>query len=176
MLDKLLLQITNSQTNPLTRAIAIQEILDSDLFTKNELAKKIQKSPSYISNYLRLIKLPEVIKDALLSNIISEGHARSISFLKERDDMIGVFQDIIRYTYSVRRTEQEVNKLRTEKRNYGKVADDLKTCSNRIEKAIGVHTTVVRHAQQIKLVLSFPLGVLAHRKIKSLAELLEKNR
>lgn len=151
----------------------MEEILSKELLTKTSLSKEIQKSPSYVSNYLRLLTLPEVIKDALLSNMITEGHARALSFLNDREEMIQVFQEIVRYSFSVRRTEDEVNKLRKEKRNYGKVSQELKDCAIRIEKVLGVQTTLVRKTRNITLVLSFPLGITAHRKIKGITMLIE---
>ncbi len=151
----------------------MEEILSKELLTKTSLSKAIQKSPSYVSNYLRLLILPEVIKDALLSNMITEGHARALSFLNDREEMMQVFQEIVRYSFSVRRTEDEVNKLRKEKRNYGKVQQELKDYAIRIEKAIQVQTSIVRKARNVTLALSFPLGITAHQKIKGLTEIIE---
>jgi ParB family chromosome partitioning protein len=166
-LTRKLAEIKDKKTNPLTRSILIQELTISKNLGKKEVAYLIGKSPSYISNYLRLIDLPEVIKDALLSGILSEGHARALTFLGEKSEIIQVFEDIVRYNYSVRETERRVDKVRKTKRFYGKVEDDLRETVDSLKEKWGIEASVSRRRQQIVLGFSFPLGVVGLRKLKT---------
>lgn len=172
-LTRKLAEIKDKKTNPLVRATLIQELSLTKNLGKKEIAYLIGKSPSYISNYLRLISLPEVIKDALLSGILSEGHARALTFLEEKSEIIQIFEDIVRYSYSVRETERKVDQIRKTKRFYGKVADDLQSLVESLKTQWGIETNINRRKSQIVLRFSFPLGVVGMRKLKSfLARLL----
>ena len=161
--------IKDKRTNPLKRAYLITK-LTTDNLNKKELAYLINKSPSYISNYLRLTQLPEVIKDALLSGIISEGHARALTFLSDRKEIIHLFEDIIRHNYSVRDTEKKVDKVREHKRHYGKVAEDLKTRVSQLQDKWTLPVRISRQRQQISLKIDFPLGVVGLRKLRHFFE------
>jgi len=136
--------IKDKKTNPLRRAYLIKQVIQKEQVTKQELAYLIKKSPSYISNYLRLLNLPEVIRDALLSGIITEGHCRTLSFLENKQEAIHVLEDIIRHNYSVRDTEREVNKLRTVKRQYGKVAEEIRNHINELALKYGIEMKINR--------------------------------
>jgi len=166
-LTQKLVQIKDKKTNPLTRSILIQELILAKNLGKKEVAYLIGKSPSYVSNYLRLIELPEVIKDALLSGILSEGHARALTFLSEKSEMVQVFEGIVRHSYSVRETERQVDKIRKTKRFYGKVADDLREAVDSLKQKWGIEASVARRKSQIVLGFSFPLGVIGLRKLKT---------
>lgn len=153
-------------TNPLRRAYLIQK-LTTDSLNKKELAYLINKSPSYISNYLRLTGLSEVIKDAVLSGIISEGHARALTFLKAKEETIHLFEDIIRFGYSVRETEKRVDRLRQHKRHYGKVKEELRTQVDAVKQKWGIVAKIARRRQQLTLHFDFPLGVVGFRKLQT---------
>ena len=83
--------------------------------SKSELAKKIGKNRSTISNKLRLIKLPPDLKNALRikDSDFTEGHARSLLSLRESKKMKNLFRRIKRDKLSVRDTEKLVKKLKT---------------------------------------------------------------
>ncbi len=166
----LLQQIKDKQTNPLKRANLIAKLTKDKALNKKELAYLIAKSPSYISNYLRLNQLPDVIKEALLSKIISEGHARALTFINGKIEAIHLFEDIIRYGYSVRETEKQVDKIRRTKRQYGKVAPDLKESTLALQEKWRLNMRLSRQRQQISLRIDFPLGAVGLRKIRELLQ------
>lgn len=159
-------QIKDKQTNPLKRANLIAKLTKEKALSKKELAYLINKSPSYISNYLRLNQLPEVIKDALLSGIISEGHARALTFVNNKTETIHLFEDIIRHGYSVREIEKQVDKLRRTKRHYGKVAPDLNAAVITLKEKWHLNMKLSRQRQQLTLKIDFPLGVVGLRKLR----------
>jgi ParB family chromosome partitioning protein len=89
---------------PLDRAVYFQSLLHSGK-TKTEIALLVGKSLPYVSNSLRLLELPEIVKDGLESNLISEGHARALLGLKNTSSLAEVYTEIIRSDKSVRETE-----------------------------------------------------------------------
>lgn len=74
------------------------------------LAKELGKSLAYISNTLRLLRLPEVVKDALISNVISEGHARALLGARDETKCLEVFKKVLAEDLNVRQTELLVRK------------------------------------------------------------------
>ncbi len=160
--------IVDKKTNPLRRASLIKKIIEEEKVTKKDLAYMIGKSPSFISNYLRLLELPDMVKDALLSGIISEGHGRALSFLEDRRQTLEVFENIIRHNCSVRTTEGIVNRLRKVKRVYGRVSEDIKQQVALLANKLGISAAVQRRNNNILVKLYFPLGVVSYRKIRKL--------
>ena len=74
-------------------------------FTQEEIAQKVSKSRSEISNKLRLLKLPKQIKDGLRMNKITYGHARTLLTLKKSIPMVSVYNKILNSNLIVRQTE-----------------------------------------------------------------------
>jgi ParB-like chromosome segregation protein Spo0J len=74
-------------------------------YTHEDIAKKIGKSREYVTNKLRLLKLPENIKRALLEGKISESHARALLPLEENRQK-QVFNEILAKELNVRQTEE----------------------------------------------------------------------
>ena len=76
-----------------------------------EIAEKVSKSRTEISNKLRLLKLPPIIKDSLRNNQITYGHARALIAIKKSTKMIAVFYKIINNKLSVRDTEKIIKEI-----------------------------------------------------------------
>jgi ParB family chromosome partitioning protein len=109
--------IQREDLNPIEEALAYKEILERLSITQDELAQKIGKNRSSITNTLRLLKLPEYIKEMLISGALTEGHARAILALEDVDKMIAFADYIIQNNLSVREAENEVKKF-LEKEKY----------------------------------------------------------
>lgn len=94
----------------LEKAKAFQEYLDRFGGTANDLAKQLGMNRSTVANFIRLLALPDAVKKALNSGRISNGHARALLSLEERDQ-IELCKLIQRDSLSVRKTEEAVKKL-----------------------------------------------------------------
>lgn len=104
-------------------ANAYSLIIENYDITQNELAKRIGKSRSYVTNILGLLKLPKVIKEMLMNKQITTGHARVISKLETEEEMIKLANEIIDNKLNVRETEQissNKNKDNIKKVNYNR--------------------------------------------------------
>jgi len=167
-------KLLDPKINPLERAQLIQVNLSEGNLSKKELAQKLKKSSSYISNHLRLLRLPDIIKEALLSKEINEGSARAISFLEETEAMEKIYEEILKFNYSVREVEKAVSKLRKHKQEYGKVAPEIKDNVLRIASKLQTEVKVTRRDQKIVLSFYLPLGFLAHQKIKKILSALQE--
>lgn len=91
---------------PLKRAFLFKRAIKEENFTVTEIARKIKKSVPFVSNTLRLLNLPEIIKDGLISKTISEGHARALGTIKEEKTMVQVYKKILIEEASVRQAEK----------------------------------------------------------------------
>lgn len=98
--------------NPLERAQAYKRLMDEFSLGNAEIAQRVSKSPSYISNTIRLLTLPDAIKDALMSAQTSEGHARALAALEDPHLIIEAYKEVLRKSLSVRGTEELVRRMR----------------------------------------------------------------
>ena len=98
--------------NPLEVARAYQRLIQELGYTQQQLAEKVGMDRSSVANTLRLLKLPEDIRDALEQGRISMGHARSILALDDPSVQEEAFRKIMDQSLSVRNTEKLVNRLK----------------------------------------------------------------
>lgn len=101
--------------NPLERAQAYRRLMDEFGLINQEIAERVSKSPAYISNTIRLLTLPDALKDALMSGATSEGHARALAALEDPYLIINAYKEVLKRNLSVRGAEELVRRLRTEK-------------------------------------------------------------
>jgi ParB family transcriptional regulator, chromosome partitioning protein len=107
--------------NPLERAQAYSRLMNEFGLSNQEVAQKVGKSPSYISNTLRLLQLPDALKDGLLSAATSEGHVRALTALGDTRLMVEAYKVVLRNNLSVRGTEELVRNYRFESEKRKKV-------------------------------------------------------
>jgi ParB family chromosome partitioning protein len=113
MLEMALVEnVQREDLNPIERAQGFQRLIDEFGMGVTEISKRIGKSPAYVSNTLRLLALPDAIKDGLISQDITEGHARAIAGLTDVSLMIDVYKTILAEDASVRRAEELVRKIK----------------------------------------------------------------
>jgi ParB family chromosome partitioning protein len=98
--------------NPIDRALAFQRLIEEFGLSVTLIAKRIGKSESYVSNTMRLLALPDAIKDGLVSGAISEGHARAIAGLNDVKLMVDAYKTILAESASVRRAEDLARRLK----------------------------------------------------------------
>ena len=80
--------IQREDLNAVEEALAYKEIMERLNITQEELSKKIGKNRSSVANTLRLLKLPEFVREKIISEEITEGHARAVMMLEQIDEMI----------------------------------------------------------------------------------------
>jgi len=98
--------------NPLERAQAYKRLMDEFDLTNSEISQRVSKSPSYISNTIRLLTLPDALKDALMSSQTTEGHVRALSSLEDPHLIIEAYKEVLKRNLSVRGAEELVRKIR----------------------------------------------------------------
>lgn len=101
---------------PLEEAQAYQTMLEKLDLTQDAVAKRLGKSRSYIANALRILRLPDVVKDQLHNEELSMGQARTLVSLKDKNQIIALAKRAVEEELTVRQLEKEVARLRTEEK------------------------------------------------------------
>ncbi|MBB3677361.1 ParB/RepB/Spo0J family partition protein [Modestobacter versicolor] len=106
--DALLENIHRVQLNPLEEAAAYQQLLEEFGATHEELASKIGRSRSQVTNTIRLMKLPVKVQTRVAAGVISAGHARALLGLPDAEAQDALATRIVAEGMSVRATEEAV--------------------------------------------------------------------
>ncbi|GIP47985.1 ParB/RepB/Spo0J family partition protein [Paenibacillus sp. DXFW5] len=97
--------------NAMEVAVAYQGLMDQFQLTQEELSMKVGKSRSHIANFLRLLSLPEEVKEYVSRGTLSMGHARALVGLKDPTTIKQLAQQCIDHEWSVRDLEDAVQQL-----------------------------------------------------------------
>jgi ParB family chromosome partitioning protein len=132
--------------NPIEEASAYEQLIEDFGLTHEDISKRIGKERSTITNQLRLLKLPEEVREALIKGEITAGHARAILGLQSLSKAKEILEAIIRDKLSVRRTEVLVKKLSEDKRAVIKpneVNPYIKHLTDELKKALGTKVKII---------------------------------
>lgn len=131
--------------NALDRAKGFERLMDEFGLTTSEVAVRIGKSVAYVSNSLRLLSLPDALKDGLLSGLISEGHARALAAIDDPELMVEAYKIILRESGSVRRAEELARRMKAQAEQKPKVSlpkmhvvsEDIDKMQEGFQRALG---------------------------------------
>lgn len=98
------------QLDPLARGLIFRQVKEREGISYQEIARRIEKSPAYVVNSVRLLDLPEAIKDGLLGGLITEGHARALISIRDPKECVAVYKEVLKTHASVRETEELVRR------------------------------------------------------------------
>ncbi len=100
--------------NAIEIALAYEHLLEGNGMTQERISERVGKSRTAITNYLRLLKLPAQVQMALQKKQLDMGHARALLSLESPAQQIKLFKDIIKNSYSVRKVEELVKRIKNE--------------------------------------------------------------
>jgi len=103
--------VQREKLNPIEEAMAYQRLIDECKLTQDDVAKKIGKDRSTITNTIRLLKLPDEIKNSLKSSGISMGHARALLAIEDTSIQKELWKKIVKDSLSVRKVEALIKGL-----------------------------------------------------------------
>ena len=113
--------------------------------TQEEVASRIGKSRSAIANTLRLLRLPDEVRDLLAENSLNPGHARALLGLEEEKTIIELARLIVQEDLSVRQVENLVKKHKEKKKrskNKTKTENLYNGTESRMEEALGTRVNI----------------------------------
>ena len=107
--------IQREDLNAIEIALAFQTLIEKHNLTQEKLSERIGKKRTTIANFLRILRLPAEIQIGLKDKKIDMGHAKSLLSLEDPSTQLMVYEQILEYGFSVRRTEEIIKELnRTE--------------------------------------------------------------
>ena len=109
MLEMALIEnIQREDLNAVEVALSYQRLMNECNLKQEELGDRVGKNRTTVNNYLRLLKLPDVIQLGLKEKTISMGHARALLGMEDNDEMVKLFQKTVTESLSVRKVEELV--------------------------------------------------------------------
>lgn len=154
MLELALIEnIQRSDLNPIEEALAYQMLVQEYGLTHDAIAKQMGKSRPAVSNSLRLLKLPQQIREKLVNQAdsFSEGHARAVKSIEREEDQLEAMEQIISSGMSVREAEEFVKGV---KQADGALENAPKRVSERVELLPNYSTEMVDLEAQFREALS----------------------
>lgn len=104
--------VQREDLNAIDRAKAFERLVEEFALSKSDVARRVSKSAPYVSNTLKLLQLPDAIKDGLISNLITEGHARALQGIHDVRLMIEAYKLVLKESASVRRAEEIARRMK----------------------------------------------------------------
>lgn len=139
--------VQREDLNPIEKALAYRRLIDEFGLGTTEVAKRVGKSVPAVSNTIRLLSLPDAVKDALVAGVITEGHVRPLISIGDNKLILDAFKTILRDNLTVRQTEELVRKVKGEVQKKDPVYPNQKLYipeQDQMAKAIQEYLTVDR--------------------------------
>jgi ParB family chromosome partitioning protein len=160
MLELALIEnIQREDLNAVEEATAFRQLQEEFGMKQSDIAKKVGLSRVAVTNKIRILGLPEEVKEAILNGKITEGHARALLGLSDKDSIVAAMDIVIKRELSVRDTEAMVRKI-----NYGrgttrsklkKLDEETEDIANRIAKRLGVQAKIIPLSRGGKITIRF---------------------
>jgi len=151
--------IQRADLNPLEEASAYRQLVDEFGLTQEQVAKRVGRSRVAVTNSLRLLRLPDEIRRALLETRIRAGHARALLGLSEVERQLRVLRVIEERALSVRQTEELVRRLAAGEQaaDKGRIEQDAETgaLEDRFRQALGTKVSLYRSKRGGRVVIHF---------------------
>lgn len=147
--------------NPIEEALAYQMLLERLPITQDELAKRLGKSRPHITNYLRLLSLPEEIKQDISAGTISMGHGRALLALKDKEKLKELVKKVIQETMNVRQLEHYIQQLNEHVRRETKIKEQpkkalfIKQRETSLREKLGTAVTIKQSKKKGKIEIEF---------------------
>ena len=139
MLELALIEnLQREHLNPIEIAISYRRLINDCNLTQEEVAQKIAKDRTTVTNFLRLLKLPEKIQTALRKNQLTGGHARALVAIDDEKKQLRIFDRIIKKGLSVRQVEQIVRNIgeKKETKKVFPISSATQSALNSVEEKI----------------------------------------
>jgi ParB family chromosome partitioning protein len=145
--------LQRADLNAIEEAEAYEVLLNDNGLTQEEISKRVGKERSTVANALRLLKLPEEVRDAVRDGRLDMGHARALLGLDDAEAIRKAAQRAIRERLSVRATEALVREQAAggqKKKGAAAVGDSpaIKDLTQRLQRRLGAKCRVLQRSQQ----------------------------
>jgi ParB family transcriptional regulator, chromosome partitioning protein len=153
--------IQRQDLNPIEESLAYRRLVDEFQLKQEDIAAAVGKDRATVANFLRLLKLPDEVRNEVASGRLSMGHARSLLSLADEADQRRISRDIIARSLSVRETEQLVRKIVEADKPARPAAEakptDVHTraAEDRLKLLLGTRVRIVRQGTRGRIEIDF---------------------
>jgi len=150
--------IQRADLNPLEEAQAYQQLADEFGLTQERIAERVGRSRVSVANTMRLLRLPQEVKEALLAARISEGHARALLMLDDEDEELLALRTTIKKRLSVRQTEELVRRLQMATQTADRLrsrSPETESLEREFRDGLGTRVDLFRSRKGGRLVIHF---------------------
>lgn len=153
--------IQREDLNAIEEAEAYRKLLEEFHLTQEEVAERVSRSRTAVTNSLRLLKLEEPVRKMLIEGKLSMGHARALLALEIPEQQIRTAGQVSSRGMSVRETEKLVKKLlnppavRTEEREDEQVLLAYKALEENLQKKTGTRVSIRRNGEKGKIEIEY---------------------
>lgn len=160
MLELALIEnIQRADLNPLEEAAAYRQLIDEFGLTQAQVAKRVGKSRPAVGNTVRLLELPERVRQAVVNGEISGGHARALLGLPTEEMRINVMRTIISKGHSVRQTEALVRKMTSaaspRRREKQRTPPEVVALESQFQQSLGTRVNIKKGSKGGRVVIHF---------------------
>ena len=143
--------------NPLEEAEAIRLLMEEYELTQERVSERISRSRSAVANILRLLTLPEPVKQLIYDNLLSSGHARTLVSLPEDAQKIRLASEIVTRNLSVREAEKLVQKLNepARKPTVKSVIPEFQTAEENLSRSMGTKVKIAGDDKKGKFIIDY---------------------
>ncbi|KPK42670.1 MAG: hypothetical protein AMJ78_01640 [Omnitrophica WOR_2 bacterium SM23_29] len=149
--------IQRQDLNPIEEAQAYQRLIDEFSLNQEQVAQKVGRDRASISNTLRLLRLPEKIKDEIYTGRISMGHAKAILMLESKEAQLELCNKIVKRGLSVREAEYFVRRRTTgpSRKRLKKRSPEIQTIEEELQKILGTRVTIMHHQKRGRILIEY---------------------
>ena len=150
--------IQREDLNPLEAAEAFKRLQDEFKLTQEDLARRVGKERSTITNFLRILGLPKEIKQHLANGSINMGHAKALLSLERLRDQLHAANQIVNKGLSVREAEALAHALKKPAKEKKRTGTEFKAVEERLRKSLGTKVSITAKAKGGRIVIEYYSG------------------
>lgn len=150
--------IQRADLNPLEEATAYTQLAEEFGLTQERIAERVGRSRVSVTNTMRLLRLPDAVREALLHDQITEGHARALLMLDEEEEQLLALKTIIKKNLSVRQTEELVRRIQAATQGTTRQrtrSPETEALERQFREAFGTKVDLFRSRKGGRLVIHF---------------------
>lgn len=177
MLVAIIENMQREDLNPIEEANGIETLIKTYGFTQEEVSKNISKSRPYITNLLRLLRLPDKIRDMLEDGMITQGHARALINIDNEKRQLHLCEQIVEKGLSVREVEKladaskEKKKKNKNKERHDK-SDEISAIERDLESLFGTKVSITERGGKGNIKIDY----YSTNELNHIIEMLKKGK
>ena len=142
--------VQREDLNPIEEAVAYQRLMQEFHLKQEEIAERVSKNRSTITNSMRLLNLVPEVQKMLMEGLITSGHARALLAIQDEDNQLKLAEKIVQNHLSVREVEKAVKAIGKEPKEKKKEKEDealeliFKNLEDRMKMVVGTKVNISR--------------------------------